>query len=111
MFQRGRRRRSSGGRGYTTEFKLKVVEQVVHKRVSVDRASQVFGVAKSTLAGWVRRYDADGPDGLRPTPKAKPVREVNGRATRGHSAAEGRASGVRDAGGSGTCWSGLRGLA
>ncbi len=70
--QRGsskRKGRSSGGRGYSTDFKLKVVEQVVRRRVSLDRVAQAFGVGRATLAGWVTLYREGGPDALRPRPR------------------------------------------
>ena len=70
----GKARHSGGGRGYTTDFKLKVVEQVVRKRVPLSRASQVFGVAHSTVVGWVARYKQAGPEGLRPVRRQQPAR-------------------------------------
>lgn len=59
----------------TREKNLVIVRSVVDQGLAVAQAAARFGVSRQWVHALVRRYEADGPDGLAPrsrAPKSRP---------------------------------------
>ena len=88
---RKRRQREAGGRDkgggsgtviryrsrsvHPLEFRVRLVREVLERKVSLGEVGRIFGVNKATLHQWVKRYQAGGLEGLAPARVgAKPKR-------------------------------------
>jgi transposase len=59
---------------YNVSFKLKVIQTIQNKSISLDEACLTFKIpAQSTIISWQRIYAAEGLAGLEPKPRGKPV--------------------------------------
>jgi transposase len=63
--------------GYPPELRLRVVREVLDGQMSRAGALRVFGVAVTTIAGWLQRYREKGAEGLKaerrgPSPRTQP---------------------------------------
>ncbi|MBM7675805.1 helix-turn-helix domain-containing protein, partial [Gracilibacillus alcaliphilus] len=45
--------------------RIQIVRQVLEKRKPVGALAKEYEISKSTLKSWVRKYQADGVDGLK----------------------------------------------
>lgn len=59
---------------FTTEFKHQVVQAVLHEGLSLFEAAQRFNIGNkgTIIIGWLRQYNANGIDGLKPKPRGRP---------------------------------------
>jgi transposase InsO family protein len=60
---------------YPAEFRLRIVRLFLEENYTQRMIADEFGVGKSTIGHWVRRYRNEGEEGLRdrPVPKRKPT--------------------------------------
>ncbi|MBL8950972.1 MAG: DDE-type integrase/transposase/recombinase [Myxococcaceae bacterium] len=71
------RRRQTGrayGRGYTPQFRLRVVKGVIEEHLTPYSVARVFGITDKTMAAWLEKYRKLGDAGLgitKPGPKPK----------------------------------------
>ena len=58
---------------YTKEFKLKVIQIIKRKNLSISEAARKFNIgAKSSILTWQRNYEKNGILGLENKPKGRP---------------------------------------
>ena len=79
-----RKTRRTYRHGYTPEFRLRVVQEVIEKHLTAYSVARVFGITHTTMANWLRRYRAHGEAGLgikKPGPRPR-GRSLARRATR-----------------------------
>jgi transposase InsO family protein len=60
---------------YPTAIKLRIVREVLDRGVSTERAAQLFGISKSAIMGWVRRFELGGAEALEPGPVGQRPRQ------------------------------------
>lgn len=61
-------------RNYSLSFKLKVLQAIEKKRLSLSTACLTFNIpARSTIISWQRRYAQEGLAGLEHKPKGRPI--------------------------------------
>ena len=68
--------------GYSPELRLRVVREVLDGQMSRAGASRVFGVAITTIAGWLQRYREQGAEGLKAERSGPPPRTQPGSAVK-----------------------------
>jgi len=68
-----RRKAPPGGRrkfsSYPLDFRLKIVKLFLEEGYSATVLHEEFGIGKSTIHKWVKRYETNGEQGLIPLPK------------------------------------------
>lgn len=58
---------------YSTEFKLMVVQAVLHNQFTGEEATLHFGLPNSSLVSqWLKAFEKQGINGLKPKPKGRP---------------------------------------
>ena len=56
-------------RKWSFEEKLRIVQRHVLEHVSVRTLEQQESVDRSMISSWIKKYAAEGEDGLRPKPR------------------------------------------
>ena len=69
---------SAQNRSYTTEFKLKVIQEIKRESLSLRDAKFKFKIPnESVIVQWQKKFATFGLDGLKPNPKGRPVQDMS----------------------------------
>jgi transposase len=59
---------------YSANFKLKVIQAIQNKCISLNKACLTFNIPRgTTIRSWQKKYEEEGLAGLKPKPKGRPV--------------------------------------
>lgn len=69
---------SAQNRSYTTEFKLKVIQEIKRESLSLRDAKFKFKIPnESVIVQWQKKFATFGLDGLKSNPKGRPVQDMS----------------------------------